>query len=343
MASLKTLTFLGILLLAPAAWSQTDTGIDRGEKESRKSTGVTKRPPPWPRDFKAGDAPISQKKRESGGETWFSYQSRGPELLANDPITKKDLKELMKVVNSVQPAIRRLPLPLLPDEDEGRRRTSGRVRLFSTRDGYEAAGGLPGTVGLFQPRRRETLILRPKLFGEDLRSNMNETRSYDLVVHEMAHQVLSRWNRVLPPWINEGLAEYFAAAHIAPGQYRFHRMETEIIDHVKRYLGKRRAELSGPDIQTVLSMSNRTWNTSNRPDSDKNYEKYGVALVLIHHFFHRDGGNGEAMRRYLKALQSGRRSSEATQEFLLRDRPTERLEADLQRYWRQNGLRLTFH
>ena len=94
--------------------------------------------------------------------------------------------------------------------EEYRRRTrgfAGTIRsrmtfcLFSRPEDYRRAGGLPGSAGMYSPRRRLLMARATRGASEDL---------WRRVQHEAFHQFVHLVIRGrIPIWVNEGMAEYF--------------------------------------------------------------------------------------------------------------------------------------
>lgn len=88
-----------------------------------------------------------------------------------------------------------------------------RVLVFSGQKEYAPYAANPSTAAFFQPgRRRDFIVL--KEFGGD---------SFRIVAHEYAHVALGLKGADLPPWLSEGLAEFFSSVSIDGGKARIGR------------------------------------------------------------------------------------------------------------------------
>lgn len=88
------------------------------------------------------------------------------------------------------------------------------VRVCKDRAEYLEYGGEAGTIGYFSPEQNELVLFDARNEAGDAELGERLTRA--ILVHEALHQHLyGALNRCEPdPWIDEGLAEYFAASDI---------------------------------------------------------------------------------------------------------------------------------
>jgi hypothetical protein len=109
---------------------------------------------------------------------------------------------------------------------------------------------------------------------------------YDVLQHEGFHQFADARIMVgLPPWVNEGIAEYFGEAVMVDGRLRIGRLDRGRLDRV------RRAAKAGdtPKFAELMTMTNDAW-VRRVNDGDKSasllYDSaWSVCYFLIH------GGN----------------------------------------------------
>ncbi len=142
--------------------------------------------------------------------------------------------------------------------------------LFAERTSYEAAGGRPGTAGLFDGQKLMAVA-----------SEANPAATWHAVQHEGFHQfVHATIGGGIPVWANEGLAEYFGEAVWTGDQFvvglipsaRLGRIKLAIAQ--KKLMSLREMMLTAPDI----------WNT------DLRAENYDEAWSMVHFLAHADGG-----------------------------------------------------
>jgi uncharacterized protein DUF1570 len=152
--------------------------------------------------------------------------------------------------------------------------------LYRNRDDYEAAGGLPGTAGLFDGG---TLMA---VAGARL-----DDRVWHVVQHEGFHQFAKAViGGDRPTWVNEGLAEYFGEAlftgdgfvsGIIP-QWRLKRIRDEF-DH-KQFMSNDR----------MMKLSHEAWNEK---ISLANYDQAWSMVQFLAH-----GQNGKYQKAFAQFM-----------------------------------------
>ncbi len=159
----------------------------------------------------------------------------------------------------------------------------------------------------------------------------------------------------MPPWFNEGLANYMAAMPYQSGRLLFTNPGSAISTSIRDY--KKYTVASGVIPNGVFQMvhpeqlfatDHQTWNATmgNQVASSRNYTS---ATVLLYYFMHEDGnGDGEHFIQWMHAWRTAvfsRKSSQyenLIEKHLLRGRDHTELEKDIQDAMRRKGLRLAF-
>ena len=301
----------------------------------------------WPSGYE-GKQRLAVERLDSSPDGAFAFQTEGYRYFADVEIANADWRSIMIVCEGLRGALRSLPLDLVPSRHAGDRR--GVIRLFVDEASYHAAGGLEATVGTYRPQGGEVLIWTRGLVEPDPEQRvfrLPKARQYDLLVHELSHQATGREFRRLPIWFSEGVAEYLAAAHFAPGRYSFKNPTDSIKAHVKKYLGdvakQEKFEIVG--LKPLMAMDGRAWAENTRSGVGHGpFLKYVSAVLLLHYFCHLDPerNHGEVIRNFVAALRSGQTVSRATVEQLLRGRRLGDIEAEIESFWNSRGLRVEF-
>jgi len=305
----------------------------------------TKRPVPWPKGYD-GKQHLEVKKLEGLEDGQFGYESEGFRFVADSKISDRDWRSIMVVCEGLRGAVRSLPLGIMAEAD----RRKAEVRIFATEEDYHVAGGMGGTVGTYWSRSSEVLVWSRGLIEPDPERGtfrLPKAKEYDLLVHELSHQVTDGEFRRLPVWFSEGFAEYLAAAHYSPGKYSFKDPSVSMKAHVTKYLGAlaKKDGFAIVPLRTITQLSTRAWAENTRNGEGHGpYLKYISASLLFHYFCHLDPKvkDGEAIRDFLDALRSGEPASKATVEQLLRGRSFDQIETEIEKYWRGRGLRFEF-
>lgn len=147
--------------------------------------------------------------------------------------------------------------------------------LYGSEEAYRAAGGVPGSAGLYN--QRELLVL-----AQDMGPRMWHTVQHE-GFHQFAHQVI---RGELPMWLGEGLAEYFGEAvftgdgfisGVIP-QWRLKRIRETFTANKFRSLPR------------IMAISRDDWN------SELAIINYDQAWSMVHFLAHGEDG------KYQKAL-----------------------------------------
>jgi hypothetical protein len=146
--------------------------------------------------------------------------------------------------------------------------------LFKNAADYYAAGGMAGSAGVFMVRGGEAKLMA--IAGE---KNTNTT--WHIVQHEGFHQFAHAViGGELPPWLNEGLAEYFGE-----GIYTGDGMVTGVISpnrckRVQDEITKKRFK----SIKNMMLLSHAQWN------AEMDGTNYDMAWSMAHFLAHGDNG-----------------------------------------------------
>jgi hypothetical protein len=163
--------------------------------------------------------------------------------------------------------------------------------LFSRREDYYAAGGMPNTAGVFNGTRLMATAVRS-------RSGSIGLGTWHTVQHEGFHQFVAYVIQgEIPIWVNEGLAEYFGeAVFTGDGMVtglipngRLQRIRQEIRD------GKFKS------IKDMMLLTHQAWN------ADISMANYDQAWSMVQ--FLAVGENGkyrEAFAKFLQLVSRGR-------------------------------------
>ena len=148
--------------------------------------------------------------------------------------------------------------------------------LFRTPDAYYAAGGIRGSGGLFD--------------GERLMIIAGESPSaitWQLIKHEGFHQFAHAViGGEFPPWINEGLAEYFAESIFTGDSYVTGVIPPQRLARVRYWI----AQGHTISIDDMMEMPHAAWN------ANLSITNYDQAWSMIYFLAHGDDG------RYQSAL-----------------------------------------
>jgi hypothetical protein len=283
----------------------------------------------WPASVSIPGTPEVKVVTEDPEARKFVYQTENYEFQADSPIGADAVREFSRVFEATFKANCLLPLNYRPAPEQGRERFV--ARLFATEASYYAAGGIPGSAGLYS--RDQAAMLAPvKTIGMKMvngRMQTDRTEATDTLVHEITHQMMSAWLPRLPVWFTEGTADYMAMADYVHGRFMLNQME----DRLRLYLRERQPEVKYPyllAIPELMALTPRQWSQVISKKSFIPQQNYSSATLLVYYFYHLDGrGDAAAVKAYLRAIEDGVPELMATEKHLLHGRSPEELQADV--------------
>lgn len=244
------------------------------------------------------------------------------------------VRDLAAVFESTRAAVRAAPLGFAAPAEP----RQYLVRLCASVESYTQAGGAAGTGGMFDGR--ELLILLPNLGIKPTTNGLGAEHTKHLFVlkHETVHLVTAPSRLPLPPWLNEGLAETFAAAPYVRGRYTFTGLDSALRDYLLKWRER-------PDSRTLrlispgrmMSLTAAEW--QRQVSAQSAYDLYNSAALLTHWFLHHDGkGDSAGLAAYLDALRTDTSPEDAAQKHLLHGRTPDQIATELKTLARRMAL-----
>ncbi|MBL8878489.1 MAG: DUF1570 domain-containing protein [Phycisphaerales bacterium] len=158
--------------------------------------------------------------------------------------------------------------------------------LFRNIEDYIAAGGPPGTAGVFNGQR--LMAVADPRFGD---------RVWSTVQHEGFHQfVMGAVGGDIPIWANEGLAEYFAEGQFTGDDFITGLIPKERLKRVKSRFEKSEFK----SLRDMMMLQHETWN------SEGSIVNYDQAWSMIHFLAHANEGKYQKpFNGFLRAVSGG--------------------------------------
>jgi len=162
--------------------------------------------------------------------------------------------------------------------------------LFEDEPEYYAAGGMPGTAGVFIRRGSNAMLMALARPGR-------EASTWHTVQHEGFHQFAAMTiNMRLPVWLNEGLAEYFGSGIFTGDNFIVGVIPPRRLEEVQEQIKKRQWK----NFTAMTSMSHEVWN------NQMGASNYDQAWAMVHFLIHgEDGKYGPALAKYMMAMHKG--------------------------------------
>lgn len=163
-----------------------------------------------------------------------------------------------------------------------------RFELYRSKDDYDAAGGLPGSGGMYHSSRAKLMAVA----GERL-----SDWTWKVIQHEGFHQFA---DQVIggrrPVWLNEGIAEYFEESLFTGDGFQSGALPHDRVRRIQLSIN------SGafPALQEMMLMQQTEWN------ADIKRVNYDMAWAMVHFLAHGDDGKYQKpFERYMIAIGRG--------------------------------------
>lgn len=346
----KKVTF-DIELLSKAHQQQLGTWIQSNP------TGIAKPTPPysWPSQHNGNNSPKVEYIEFDEKRNAHLFRTAHFDFFSDEKLSDATISKCVAVFDSIVEAINEFPMEMdtIPTGDKPR----FQALLVSTQEKYMQMGGIPNSGGFFSPSQNLTVIPLHSLGIEKKGNNWvfdGQKRSFETLIHELTHHCTSHW-RGMPPWFEEGLADYMAAMPYQSGRFLFTNTGSAISSNIRKYkdttvenqvLPKGVYQMRNP--KTMFSMSRREWNGMMR-DRITATRNYSSSMILMYYFMHEDGrGDGHHLIQWMhkhRAAYLSRRNDDIEDIFkkhILRDRTYEELEEEIQDAMSKKGTRLEF-
>ncbi|MFG0283952.1 MAG: DUF1570 domain-containing protein [Phycisphaerales bacterium JB039] len=180
------------------------------------------------------------------------------------------------------------------------------LRICADRDGYleyltsEGINGA-GSGGMFYHQGMKA--------GLVVDASAGEQRMLHTLQHEGFHQFAHmRIGETIPPWANEGLAEYFGRMMDLRGRFLTGLVDERTLRAVQRAAEQRRHF----PFDELLSMTGQQWSDRLRAGDPRAGLQYAQSWLVVHFLINARGGRYAGMfLEYLKAMSRGMRHAEA--------------------------------
>jgi len=304
----------------------------------------------WPKDVSADfDVDEIEEVGEHDETGEFIYRSPHFEFHTPDRLSTSVVREFARIFEATFALLNEIPFGLAPKpigtaEEKGYYLT----KLYASRDAYAAAGGVPGSGGMFSWRRRGNeysgvIHIPMQSLGVEhtgVRYIVDHDKQSTTLTHEITHQVMMRWLPMMPTWMSEGFAEVASCQTYNNGRFRLNSLERAVREDVTRRSSSSR-DFRMLGVEQLMKITPAEW--SQALVSGQGSRNYASSNLLLTYFARLDGeGDGAGLVEYLKAVSSGMKRDEAAETHLLRDRSFDELQEDVAKAWRSEGLKLTF-
>lgn len=292
----------------------------------------------WPEVVALKERPSFTVVEEDKKAERFVYRSDHFEFVTTKRLSGEIVREFSRLFETTYEAVAALPLRVCPKPPEN---GYFRVILYASRDEYFAAGGIPGSGGMYHGRTKEVMVPLPNLGVKQIgeRWVMEDREGNHLLIHEVTHQVMHDWLIFLPVWVTEGIAEYLTAGRYAPGRLTLRGYGKNMQEY--KVGGGSRATKIRP-LEKLMTMDDAAWAAA--VEGGGAALNYRTAMLLFYYFCHEDGdGAGKAMIDYFQSRKgnpSGESEEADRKEYLLRGRDWTALTKDFKKGLASAGIRV---
>lgn len=160
--------------------------------------------------------------------------------------------------------------------------------VFRHPDDYEAAGGIPGSAGQFDPNSGRLMAV----FGTEANRQTWHTIQHE-GFHQFAHFTIGGG---LPPWLGEGLAEYFGEAIFTGDAFVSGAIPPARLERLRR---RTQAGQIQPFLPFML-LGHDEWN------GELDAANYDQAWSMVYFLLHADGGRYRPeFERFVQLISAG--------------------------------------
>jgi hypothetical protein len=132
----------------------------------------------------------------------------------------------------------------------------------------------------------------------------DEDFEYHTMVHELTHQMMHAWLRLLPQWVVEGTAEYTGTLPLKTGRFRLAAAKNGLKDYLDYLKKNTRDGVPEPyPLEKLFPITNEEWNQILENDPRASRRLYFTSYLLVYYFMHLDGkGDGQLFARYFREV-----------------------------------------
>lgn len=297
---------------------------------------------PWPERISYDGDPEINTVLEDADTKKFVYESANYRYNCDVRLAKSVVKGFAVMFEATHQFVRELPLAI-----NGGVKKDGKYQiiLMETEQSYYAAGGPPGSAGVFMGGENIVMVPLTSLGVRPVGSGymLDRDKSNKTLPHELVHQLTqdAYYSHGSMGWFTEGLSEYVAVTPYSYGNFNVKTNFKPIVEYVTSY-GKKGD--GGRAIGTEIKLGSlRDWMLMPYSSFTGNAQiNYGCGLLITNYFFHMDReGDAARIKKFLKALNAGKEGDEALT-VLLDGQTWEELEAQIAEAYSRKGVDFTF-
>jgi len=320
-------------------------------------TGIAKPSAPysWPSKHDGSNTPKVEYVKFDDKRNAHLFRTAHFDFYSDEKLSDATISKCVAVFDSIVEAIDTFPMEMntIPSEDKPRYQAI----LVSSQEKYMKMGGIVNSGGFFSPGRNLTVIPLRSLGIVKKGNNWvfdGKKRSFRTLIHELTHHSTSHW-RGMPPWFEEGLADYMEAMPYQSGRFLFTNPGAAVSASIRKFKNTTVEAQILPKgvykmrhVKDLFSLTRQKWNTSMK-DRIITFRNYNSSMILMYFFMHEDGkGDGHHLIQWMhehRAAVLSRRKGDLEAIFkkhIVRDRTYDEIENEIQEAMSKKGTRLDF-
>lgn len=327
------------------AKSQGAPGADTPATASAPGTPAASKT--WPRTISLEEKPAVTVVKEDAEAHQFIYRSPHYEFQCDSKLGANVVREFGRMFEATWLINCMLPLDLKPRPE--RLREIFLARLFTNKSDYMKAGGVEGSAGVYMGSEKALMVplssLGVRMVGSRVSLAESAARDNATLIHEITHQMMNHWMRVLPTWYVEGSAEYVCMLdYNSNGRFSLIGLNRQL----QNFTGGRGGGGKGftmIDLEELMTIEYDRWSAALGEGGFAN-ENYGSACLLTYYFYHVDDkGDAAHIIAWLREIENARNDeavAAATKKHLLRDRSYAQLSEEVKKGLRKEGIDVSF-
>lgn len=231
----------------------------------------------------------------------YVYRTQNFEFESQGKFNTSLLREVARNFEATFELLKALPWGIEPAPESG---AHFKARLLKNRSEYQTAGGPANSSGVYFGGRDLFMVpfesIGVKTVGKSYAKD--DDFDYSTMVHELTHQMMHSWLRLLPQWIVEGTAEYTSALPLKTGKFRVSAAKSGLKDHLNFLKNRAVGGVPAPyPLEPLFSMSNEGWGKILEEDPRSSGRLYFTSYLLVYYFMHLDGkADGQLFARYFR-------------------------------------------
>jgi hypothetical protein len=297
---------------------------------------------PWPDRVKFEGDPEIVTVEENADKEKFIYESTNYRYHCDVRLSNSVVKSFAEMFETTHQFVRELPLAVNGGaKDDGKYQ----IFLFETEQAYHAAGGPPGSAGVYIGGKNIVMVPLTSLGVRKVGSGYMRDRdkSSKTLPHELVHQLTP--DPYYAPgsmgWFTEGLAEYVATTPYSYGTFNVKTNMRPILEYVTAF-GEDDNGGRGLGEKINLGPLEKFMLQPYASFTSNAQVNYGCGLLIANYFFHMDREeDGARIKKFLKALNAGKQGKEALT-VLLDGQTWLELEADIVKAYSRKSVDFTF-